>query len=120
MVETNRRHSPRQNEDTTIQVIYSPEDQRGDRDRLELMPAQICNRSQEGLYVETDQILESGSNIIIKMVAPDCDLPENICYVMDGRVVWHKKIQAGTPRFGVGVKILRRVVQADILTSHFR
>jgi hypothetical protein len=38
----------------------------------------------------------------------------------DAQVIWCKKLHDKTRRFGVGVKILRRVVQADVLTSRFR
>jgi len=78
------------------------------------------NQSQEGLYIETDRALEPGINVSIKMISPEGDHPENAYYVRDGQVVWYKKFLDKTPRFGVGVKILRRVVQADVVTSRFR
>jgi hypothetical protein len=34
--------------------------------------------------------------------------------------VWCKEIDIETSRFGVGLKILRKVVQADVLTSRLR
>ena len=56
----------------------------------------------------------------VKMVSPEGDHPENAYYVRYGQVVWYKKFLDKTPRFGVGVKIFRRVVQTDIMTSRFR
>ena len=120
MVETNRRHSPRQNEDATIQVLLALDDSRGGQDHCGLIPVKMGNQSQEGLYIETDRALEPGSNVSIKMVSPEGDHPENAYYMRDGQVVWCKIFDDRTPRFGVGVKFLRKVVRADVLTSRFR
>jgi hypothetical protein len=54
------------------------------------------------------------------MVSPEGDHPEKAYYVRDGQVVWYKKFLDKTPRFGVGVKILCRIVPADVMTSRFR
>lgn len=120
MVETNRRHSPRQDEDATIQVLVAPDDSRGGQDQCNLIPVKMGNQSREGLYIEIDRAIEPGSNVSIKMVSPEADQPENAYYMRDGQVIWCKKFPDRTPRFGIGVKILRRVVQADVLTSRFR
>ena len=119
MDETNRRHSPRQNEDTNIQVLLVPDDSRSSKGHCDPIPVRIGNQSQEGLYIETDLALKPGSNVSIKMVSPDGDHPENAYYMRDGQVVWCKKFHHRISRFGVGIKILRRVVQADVLTSRF-
>jgi hypothetical protein len=47
------------------------------------------------------------------------DHPEDAYYTYDGRVVWCKKVDEKTSRFGGGVKIVRKVVRADVLTSRF-
>ena len=122
MVETNRRHSPRRNEDATIQVSLTPEDSWDSQANCDLIPVKMRNQSQEGIYIEIDQAIEPGSNVSIKMVSPEGkdDHPENAYYMRDGKVVWCRQFHDRTPRFGVGVKILRRVVQADVLTSRFR
>ena len=38
----------------------------------------------------------------------------------DGQVIWCNEIDDSISRFGIGVKILRKVVQANVLTSRFR
>ena len=120
MVKTNRRHSPRQNEDVTIQVLLAPDDSMDSQARYDLIPAKMGNQSQEGLYLETERAFEPGSNVSIKMVSPESEHPESAYHMRDGQVVWCKIFDDKIPRFGVGVKILRKVVQADVLTSRFR
>jgi len=121
MVETNRRHSPRQNEDATIQLILSAKHASPGRGQSESMPVKMGNHSQEGLYIETRRALEPGSNVRIKMVSPEGEHLENAYFMRDGQVIWCKRVGARRPpRFGVGIKILRKVVQADVLTSRFR
>ncbi len=120
MVATNRRLFPRQHEDAIIQVLSAPRGDESDRRNIGLIPARMCNQSREGLYIETDCALEPGSNISIKMVSPEGNHPENAYHMRDGQVIWCKKIAEHTSRYGVGVKILRKVVQADVRTSRFR
>jgi hypothetical protein len=51
------------------------------------------------------------------MVGPEKDHPEDAYFMNDGRVVWCNRIDEKTSRYGVGVKILNKFVQAEILTS---
>jgi len=118
-VETNRRHFPRQKGDTSIQVLFAQENLRDEIDRYSGIAAKIGNQSQDGLYIETDHALSAGSIIRLKIASPENDHPANVCYVHDCQVVWHKKIHDKIPRFGIGVRILRRNVQADVMTSRF-
>ena len=120
MVDTNLRLSPRQNADATIQVLLIPGGAEGDRKNVALITGKICNQSRDGLYIETDRAFEPGSNVSIKIVSPEADHPEKAYYMRDGQVIWCKKFDDRISRFGVGVKILRKVVQADVLTSRFR
>ena len=120
MVATNRRHSPRQNEDATIEIFMATDDSRGGPGHCDLIPVKMGNQSREGLYFETDRVLEPGSNVSIKMVSPEEGHPEKAYYMRDGQVIWCKALGDKISRFGVGVKILRKVVQADVLTSRFR
>ena len=89
------------------------------KDKYGLIPAKMVNKSEDGLFIELDCSLQPGSNISIKMVAPERDQPENPYHMKDGLVIWCKKVDDETSRFGAGVKILRRVVRADILDSRF-
>jgi hypothetical protein len=122
MVATNRRHSPRRKDEAAIQVLLAPEGSGSSQGNGDLIPARMGNQSREGIYIEIDQALEPGLNLSIKVDSPEGKAvhPGNAYYLRDGQVVWCKKFPGRTPRFGVGVKILRRVVQADVLTSRFR
>lgn len=120
MAESDRRHFPRQNEETAIQILLAPGHSNDRKDTsYDLLSAKLCNQSEEGLYIEIDHILQPGSTLSIKMAAPVEDHPEDAYYMYDGRVVWCKKIDDKTCRFGGGVKIVRKVVRADVLTSRF-
>ena len=116
----NRRHFPRQNAADTIQVLLIPDDFEGFKDSCELIPAKMVNQSDNGLYIEIDRDLMPGSNVRIKMVSPEGYYPEEAHYMRDGRVIRCEKVADPTPRFGVGIKILRKVIQARVLTSRFK
>ena len=120
MAEFNRRHFPRQNAADTIQVLLIPDDIEGRKDSCNLIPAKIVNRSDGGLYIEIDRALMPGSNVRIKMVSPEEYHPEEAYYLCDGRVIRCEKIDDATSRFGVGIKILRKVIQAQVLSSRFK
>lgn len=113
MAESNRRHHPRKNEEATIQILIAPDESK----KSDCIPVKMFNQSENGLYLEIDRALEPGSNISIKMVAPEGDHPEDAYYMHDGRVVWCQSVNDEASRFGVGVQILRKVVRAEVLTS---
>jgi Tfp pilus assembly protein PilZ len=117
MANTDRRHFPRQNENAIIQVLMTSNHFADPKDERDFIPVKMQNQSENGLYIETDRALKPGSDVILKMVAPERDHPEDAYFMHDGRVVWCKKIDDKTSRFGVGVKILSKVVQAEVLTS---
>lgn len=120
MAEFNRRHFPRQNAEDTIQVLLIPDDFEGFKDSCDLIPATMVNQSDNGLYIEIDRNLQPGSNVRINMVSPEGYHPEEVHYMRDGRVIRCEKIDDATSRFGVGIKILRKVIQARVLTSRFK
>jgi len=117
MANTNRRHFSRQNKEAAIQVLLTPDYFAGPKDRRDFIPVKMYNQSEDGLYIEIDRALQPGSNVSIKMVAPERDHTEDAYFMNDGRVIWCKKVDDKTSRFGVGIKILCKVVQAEILTS---
>jgi len=119
MAKTNRRHFPRQDEKAIIQLLITPDHSADSNDRHDFIPVKMYNQSEGGLYIEIDRALQPGSNVSLKMVAAKVDHPENVYYMHDGRVIWCKKVDDETSRFGVGVKVLRKVVQAKVLTSRF-
>jgi len=117
MANTNRRHFSRQNKEATIQVLLTPDYFADPKDRRDFIPVKMYNQSEDGLYIEIDRALQPGSNVSIKMVAPERDHTEDAYFMHDGRVIWCKKVDDKTSRFGVGIKILCKVVQAEVLTS---
>ena len=120
MAESNRRHFPRQKAEDTIQVLRIPDGIEGHKDSCDLIPAKMVNQSDNGLYIEIDRDLQPGSNIRIKMVSPEGYYPDEAHYMHDGRVIRCEKVADATSRFGVGIKILRKVIQARVLTSRFK
>ena len=120
MADTNRRLSPRQDAQTAVQVLLNPGGNESDPRNIDLIAGKMCNQSRDGLYIETDRTLEPGSNVSIKIAPPEDHQPENPYYMRDGRVIWCKKVDERESRFGSGVKVLRKFVQADVLTSRFR
>lgn len=119
MAESDRRQSPRQSKETAIQILLAPDHSSDRKDSYDLLPAKLRNQSEEGFYIELDHTLQPGSTLSIKMAAPAADQPEDAYYNYDDRVVWSKKVDEKTVRFGGGVKIIRKVIRADILTSRF-
>ena len=117
MANTNRRHFPRQKKEAIIQVLMTPDYFADATDGRDFIPVKMYNQSKDGLYIETNHVLEPGSNVSIKMVAPERDHPEDAYFMHDGRVMWCKKVDDNTSRFGVGVKILGKFVRAEVLTS---
>ncbi len=119
MREFNRRHFPRQNMDETVQVYISTGFNKYRKDKFAFVPARLVNKSEDGFFIELDSSLQPGSNISLKMVAPERELPEKPYRIKEGLVIWCNKTDDETACFGAGVKILRKFVQADILNSRF-
>ena len=120
MVATDRRNFDRRNTDIAIQVLVVPANSSGRENTCEIVPAKMTNQSREGLYLETHRPLQPGSNITIRMDGLQGIPPSQNAYHMhDGRIIWCHQINDEPPRFGIGVKILRKAVQADIMTSRF-
>ena len=120
MDKNNRRHSPRQRKEATIQVLLASYDPKVRKDNNDLIPAKMVNQSDNGLYIEIDRNLQPGSNVRIKMVSPEEYHPEEAHYMRDGLVIRCEKVADATSRFGIGIKILRKAIQARVLTSRFK
>lgn len=116
MANTNRRHFLRQNKDATIQVLLTQNDFTIPKDS-DFIPVKMYNQSENGLYIEIDRALQPGSNVSFKMIEPEKYRAEDAYFIYDGRVIWCKKIDDKHSRFGVGVKILNKLVQAEVLNS---
>jgi hypothetical protein len=119
MAESDRRHFPRQNKDAALQVLLAPDPAKGRKGSYDLLQARLRNQSEEGLCIEINHSLQPGSILSIKMKTPAEAHSEDAYYMYDGRVIWCKKIDEKTRRYGGGVQLIRKVVRADILTSRF-
>ena len=71
MAECNRRQSPRQNMYTTVQVFLRSDNLTGSTESGDILPVSMYNQSENGLYIEIDRALPPGSNLSIKMTAPE-------------------------------------------------
>jgi hypothetical protein len=120
MAEYNRRHFPRKNMEDTIQVIHIPDDFEGHDDCCEFITGKMVNQSDNGLYIEIDCYLQPGSDVRIKLAFQEKNSFDKVYYIRDGRVIWCKKVDEATSHYGIGIKILRKTVQAHILTNRFR
>jgi hypothetical protein len=120
MSESNRRHFARKNTDVAIQVLIVPAYPKGRENNCDSIAAKMVNRSADGVCFQTDRALEPGANVVIKMDGTE-DRPhsKDAYYMHDGRIIWCKKVDDDAPCFAMGVKILRKAVQADILISRF-
>jgi hypothetical protein len=119
MAEFNRRKFPRKNVEDTIQVLLMPEDFESPEDSCASIPARLLNQSDNGVYIEIDCDLQIGSKIRIKMAFEEESCFDETNYIRDGRIIWCKKIDDATSHFGVGIKILQKLIRAHILTSRF-
>ena len=117
MVKSDRRHLPRQKQEASIMVLIPSDYSRGQNYITDSVPGKMYNQSEDGLYIEIDRPLKHGSGVSIKMAAPEEDNPIDAYYLHNTQVIWFKNIDAETLRFGIGVKIIRSVVQANVLTS---
>jgi hypothetical protein len=120
MAESNRRQFPRQKAEDNLEVLLIPDGLECSKASCDLIPAKIVDKSNNGLYIVIDRDLLPGSNVRIKVVPPNGYHPEEAHYMRDGRVMRCVKVDGATFRFGVGIKILRKVIQARVLTSRFR
>jgi len=120
MTESNRRQFAPENTDGTLQVLLVRSDFEGPEDSGDLIPAKMLDQSDNGLFLEIDRDLVPGAMVRIKKILKEESSFEDVCYIWDGQVIWCEKVYASTERFGVGIKILRKVIQTNILTSRFR
>ena len=114
-----RRLAARQTKDLPIWVILSIDDAQSGRVKNHMIPGKICNQSEDGLGIEIDRCLPPGSNVRIKIASKPQSALAELYYIRDGLVRWCERLAAPSGRFGAGIKILRKVVQAPVLTSRF-
>jgi hypothetical protein len=114
-----RRRAARQNMDLPIRVLLSVDDAKSARGKNHMIPGKMCNQSEDGLGIEIDRCLASGSNVRIKIAFEPQSASAELYYIRDGLVRWCERLAAPAGRFGAGIKIMRKVVQVPVLTSRF-
>jgi len=97
MAESDRRHFPRQNEETAIQVLLAPDHSNGRKDSYDLLPAKLRNQSGEGFYIEIDHSLQPGSTLSIQMTPPMEDHPKKLTTRTMGGLYGVKKSMKKNP-----------------------
>jgi hypothetical protein len=82
------------------------------------IPGRIVNAGQQGVYTESSQALEPGTRVSIEMVPPGMDTRETAYKVRRGKVIWCRQLESSREcRYGAGIEILEKVVQAEIPVS---
>lgn len=88
------------------------------KNRYYYISAQMRNCDKGGMYFESDDAIQPGSNISIKMIdehSSDDDHGSGVYRVHYARVVWCKEIDRVEGKcYGIGAQILETVVQAEI------
>lgn len=118
MSEFNRRRFPRENTEDPIQVILIPDNFEGPEDSGDQIQAKMVNQSDNGLFLAIDRDLAPGAMVRIKKILKEDTCFEEVCYIRDGQVIRCEVLNDAGSHFGIGVKILRKVIQGHILTSH--
>jgi len=120
MAVSNRRHYPRKNKEGSLQVSLIHNNNEGPEDDGDLFSAKMVNQSDNGLYIEIDRDLPPGASVRIKKIFQEESCFDGVCYIRDGLVIRCEVVDKAASHFGAGIKILRKVIQGNILTSRFR
>ena len=73
--------------------------------------AKMVNQSDNGLYIEIDRDLPPGARVRIKKILQEESCFEEACYIRDGLVTRCEVLDDAASHFGVGIQILRKVIQ---------
>lgn len=114
MADTNRRHSLRETREAAVQVLLTVGNIQAPTSGHAPVSATMVNRSDEGLYFETERPLQPGTNIQVKMIPPEAAALGEAYSIHHGRVVWCRRIDALSPRFGIGVRIVDKTVEVRV------
>jgi hypothetical protein len=120
MKDFNRRHFSREDKEDTIQVLLIHDDFEDPEDSGDSIPSKMVNQSDNGLYLKIDRRLAPGGMVRIKKIMQEESCFDEAWYIRDGLVTHCEEVDDATFHFGVGVKILRKVIQGHILTSRFK
>jgi hypothetical protein len=120
MIRADRRQFARRDTGLAIQVLIVPRYPNNSENNDDSFSAKMVNQSEKGFCFETDRVLQPGTNITVKMNGTKTvSSSKDAYYTLDGKIIWCHKVAGLPQKFGIGVKILRKAVQADILTSRF-
>ena len=119
MVDVEKRRYARQHREAVIQLLIWPDDHRESGKDETFIPVHMANVSEDGVYFELERALPAGSAVSLKMSAPGDASAGDAYYMNHGRVRWCRALKGSEGRFGIGVKIVEQVVQADVRSPHF-
>ena len=119
MVDVEKRRYARQHREAVIQLLIWTDDRQAHGRDDTFIPVRMANLSEDGVYFEMERALPAGSAVSLKMSAPDDASAKDAYYMNHGRVRWCRALQGSKGRFGIGVKIVEQVVQADVRSPHF-
>ena len=107
------RSSRRRQCDDVVRIASETGDDFAGGEAPQCAPGRIVNTGRHGVCLQTDHALEPGSSI--EIVHPGEQTRDTVYKVRRGRVIWCRKIEAGSGRlFGAGILIKERVMQAEI------
>jgi|GEM_PF-814594 len=112
------RQSKRRPRFDPVRIFTDPAAGAAASNSAEPVDGRIVNAGEQGVCVESSRALDPGTTVSLEMEIPDGALRENVSRIHRGKVIWCRSLQTGRGmRFGVGIEILEKVVQAKIPAS---
>lgn len=109
------RQSKRRPRFDPVRISMDPKAGTSESEPSEPFPGRIVNAGEQGVCVETGLALEPGTTVSIEIAAPDGALRETVSRIHRGKVIWCRSRETGRgKRFGAGIEIAEKVMQAKI------
>lgn len=109
------RRSKRRPRFDPVRISVDPEEGTAGGEPAEQVPGRIVNTGEQGVCLESDHALEPGTNVSIEMVTPAEAVRETVSRIHRGKVIWCRSLEtARGRRFGAGIEIVEKVMQAKI------
>ena len=109
------RQSKRRPRFDPVRISTDPEAGTTGADSSEPITGRIVNAGEKGVCVESSLSLDPGTAVSLEMVMPDGAHRESVSRIHRGKVIWCRVLDNGRDRrYGAGIEILEKVVQARI------
>lgn len=109
------RQSMRRPRFDPVRIFTDPETGTVGAESSEPIAGRIVNAGHQGVCVESSQALDPGTAVSLEMEIPDGALRETVSRIHRGKVIWCRSLDTDRGRrFGAGIEILEKVVQAKI------